>query len=443
MKTKTLLSTILLAAVAGVFTAEADIVTDWNTAVLNSIRAGHTPPPAASRNMAILHASIYDAVNGVSQNGQPYLVKPLKKKDAEATSLNAAATAAAHKVMLALYPARAAAHAALHTTLLAGIPNGPAKNNGIVWGEQVAGAILAARASDGSTNVVVPPAATLPGQWVPTPPAFAPYLLPQWGFMQPFTMITSDQFRPSRQPALDSLGYVSEYYLVRELGSATSTARTADQTQIALFWADGGGTETPPGHWNDIAQDIAITQGNTLAENARLFALLNLALADAAISCWDAKFVYNCWRPVTAIRAGDHDGNVATVGDPGWTPLIATPPFPEHTSGHSTFSGAGATILALFYGTDNIPFTTGSDAMPGVTRSFTSFSDAATEAGMSRIYGGIHFMAANIGGLSAGEAIAEQAFAKYLLAKPVQAKKPKTGHKAHHPKPGHLPAQPE
>lgn len=443
MKTKTLLSTILLAAVAGVFTAEADIVTDWNTAVLNSIRAGRTPPPSASRNMAILHASIYDAVNGVSQEAEPYLVKKLKKKDAEATSAEAAASAAAHKVMLALYPARAASHDALHTTLLAGIPNGPAKSKGIVWGEQVAGAILAARASDGSTNVVVPPAATLPGHWVPTPPAFAPYLLPQWAFLQPFTMESSDQFRPSRQPTLDSLGYVSEYYLVRELGSASSTARTADQTQIALFWADGAGTETPPGHWNDIAQDISVTQGNTLVENARLFALLNLALADAAICSWDAKYVYNCWRPITAIRAGDNDGNDATVGDPTWTPLITTPPFPEHTSGHSTFSGAGATILALFYGTDNIPFTTGSDALPGVTRSFTSFSDAATEAGMSRIYGGIHFMAANIGGLSAGEAIAEQAFAKYFLAKPVHPKKPKAGHKPHHPKPGHISAQPE
>ena len=443
MKTKTLLSTILLAAVAGVFTAEADIVTDWNTAVLNSIRAGRTPPPAASRNMAILHASIYDAVNGVAQDSQPYLVKPLKKKAAEATSLDAAATAAAHKVMLALYPASAAAHDVLHNHLLAGIANGPAKLNGIAWGERVADAMLAARANDGSTAVVAPPAPTQIGHWVPTAPAFAPYLLPQWAFVQPFTMATSSQFRPSPQAPLDSLQYVSEYYLTRELGSAGSTARSVDQTQIAFFWADGGGTETPPGHWNDIAQDIAAAQGNTLVENARLFALLNLSMADAAICSWEAKYVYHCWRPITAIRSGDMDGNDATVGDAGWTPLLATPPFPEHTSGHSTFSGAAAKVLSLFYGTDNMSFTTGSDALPGVTRSFKSFSAAADEAGLSRIYGGIHFMSANVSGLSAGEAIGEQAFANYLRAKPVHPKPPKAGPKPHHPKPGHIPAQPE
>jgi membrane-associated phospholipid phosphatase len=443
MKTKTLLNTILLAGAAGVFTAEADIVTDWNTAILNSIRAGRTPPPMASRNMAILHASIYDAVNGVSQDGKHYLVKPLKKKDAEETSLEAAATTAAHTVMNALYPAYATAHATLHSNLLAGIPDGLEKNNGIAWGEQVATAMLASRANDGSTNVVAPPVSTGPGDWVPTPPAMAPYLLPQWGFVKPFTMKSSSQFRPSPPPPLTSLGYFSDYYVVRELGSLTSAARTPDPTEIAFFWANGPGTETPPGHWNDIAQDIAAAQDNTLVENARLFALLNLAMADAAICAWDAKYTYNWWRPITAIRAGDTDGNDGTVGDPGWTPLLATPPFPEHTSGHSTFSGAGAMVLALFYGTDNIPFTTGSDGLPGVTRSYASFSAAANESGLSRIYGGIHFMSAHIGGLSAGEAIGEQAFARFLRAKPVHPKPPKHGHQPHHPKPGHIMAQPE
>ena len=444
MKTTTLLATILLATVTGVFTAEADIVTDWNTAVLNSIRAGRTPPPAASRNMAILHVSIYDAVNGVAQDSQPYFVKPLKKKDADATSLEAAATAAAHKVMLALYPAYAASHDALHNSLLAVIPNGAAKTKGITWGEQVAGAYLATRAHDGWDAVVPLAPSTKPGDWVPELPAYAPFLLPQWGFLQPFTMRSSDQFRPPPPPPLDSLQYFSDYYVTRQLGSASSAARTADQTQIAFFWADGGGTETPPGHWNNIAQDVAAAQGNTLAENARLFALLNLAMADAAINAWDCKYTFNWWRPITAIRAGDTDGNDATVGDPGWTPLITTPPFPEHTSGHSTFSAAGATVLALFYGNDNIPFTTGSDALPGVTRSFNSFSAAANEAGLSRIYGGIHFMSANAAGLNAGAAIGEQVFQSYLRGKKVHPKPPKVKlpHPAH-PKPGHIRALPE
>jgi len=445
MKTKTLLSTILLAAVAGVFTAEADIVTDWNTAVLNSIRAGRTPPPMASRNMAILHASIFDAVNGVSPGAHHYLVKPLHKSDAANTSAEAAATAAAHKVMLALYPTNAATYNTLHSSLLAGIPDGPAKLNGITWGMQVAEAMLAERANDGSTNVVPAPTSANPGDWLPTPPAFAPYLLPEWCFMQPFTMKSSEQFRPPPPPALDSAEYAEQYNQVKEIGSSTSATRTADQTQIAFFWADGAGTETPPGHWNDIAQDVAAAQGNTLAQNARLFALLNLSLADAAISCWDAKYIYNWWRPITAIRAGDTDGNDATVADPTWSSLIGTPPFPEHTSGHSTFSGAAATVLALFFGTDNVPFTTGSDALPGVTRSFPSFSAAAEEAGLSRILGGIHFMSANLDGLEAGSDIGQNAV-KHELKLKGKAKKHKVrrqNDKPSHPKPGHEMARPE
>jgi membrane-associated phospholipid phosphatase len=208
--------------------------------------------------------------------------------------------------------------------------------------------------------------------------------------------------------------YAFDFNLTKEVGDLNSATRTAEQTTIARFWADGAGTVTPPGHWNVIARELAISRGLSPAENARLFALLNIAEADAAICAWDAKYADNFWRPVTAIRAADTDGNPATDPNPAWTPLLATPPFPECTSGHSTFSGAAATVLARFFGSDAIPFVTTSEDLPGVTRSFSSFWEAAQEAGISRIYGGIHFMTANHLGLSSGARIGSYVMDNFL-----------------------------
>ena len=181
--------------------------------------------------------------------------------------------------------------------------------------------------------VVPPPGGSGPGVWVPTPPAFLPYLLPQWGFVVPFGMSSSSQFRPPGPPSLDSQQYAADYEEVKQLGAAVGSTRTEDQTEIALFWADGAGTETPPGHWNSIAQIIAAAQGNTMEENARLFALLNIAMADAVICAWDAKYTFNFWRPVTAIAFAEPQLN--------WMSFIVTPPFPDYTSGHSTVQRRG------------------------------------------------------------------------------------------------------
>ena len=236
-------------------------------------------------------------------------------------------------------------------------------------------------------------------------------------------MPASAHFRPLGPPALDSARYADAYNEVKANGSVASAMRTPDQTQTALFWADGAGTETPPGHWNSIAQDVAAARGNTMAQNARLFALLNAAMADAAICAWEAKYQFNNWRPVTAIRNGTDDGNAATVADPLWTPLLVTPPFPDYVSGHSTFSAAAAGVLALFYGSDQVAFTARSDFLPGVTRSFTSFSDAASEAAMSRVYGGIHFRFASEDGMTAGGEISEWVFTHILQPKGNRSKK--------------------
>jgi membrane-associated phospholipid phosphatase len=242
-------------------------------------------------------------------------------------------------------------------------------------------------------------------------------LLPQWGFLTTFAMTDHAQFRPPGPPALGSAAYALAFNEVKALGAATGSVRTPDQTEIALFWADGAGTETPPGHWNSIAQDIAGLRGNTLEQNARLFALMNIAMADAAICAWDAKYTFHNWRPITAIR------NAATDPDPTWNSFIATPPFPDYVSGHSTFSGAAATVLALFYGTDHISFTTGSDFLPGVFRSFTSFSAAAGEAMNSRLYGGIHFRFANEDGLTSGLSIGHWTFSNFLQPKGNRSRK--------------------
>jgi hypothetical protein len=381
--------------------ANADVVTDWNNAALDAIRAENTAPPIASRSLAILHVSIYDAVNGIARSHEPYLVPSVAPGGA---SRMAAASAAAHKALVHLFPANAASFDALNATILAGIRDGPRKRAGIVWGEFVATVILVARAHDGSAAVVQPPGGSGPGVWVPTPPAFLPYLLPQWGFVIPFGMRSSSQFRPPGPPSLDSQQWAADYEEVKELGPVEGSTRTPDQSEIALFWADGAGTETPPGHWNSIAQTLAEGRGNTMEENARLFALLNIAMADAAICAWDAKYTFNFWRPVTAIAFAELN----------WMSFIVTPPFPDYTSGHSTFSAAAATVLPLFYGTEDLPFTTGSDSLPGVFRSFSTCFDAAEEAALSRIYGGIHFRTASEDGLQAGSTIGQWTFTHYL-----------------------------
>jgi membrane-associated phospholipid phosphatase len=400
--------------------AHADVVTTWNAAALDAIRADKTPPPTASRALAILHASIYDAVNGIDRTHEAYFVQSAVPAS---VSEKAAASAAAHEALVALFPAQASSFDALHATILAAIPNSPHKSRGVAWGESVARQILFWRANDGADATIPPPSFSGPGVWVPTPPSFAPYLLPQWAFVAPFAMPSSAHFRPLGPPALANAKYAADYNEVKMLGAAVGSTRTAEQSLIAQFWADGAGTETPPGHWNSIAQEVGASLGNTIEQNARLFALLNIAMADAAICAWDAKFVYDFWRPVTAIRNGDADGNPATIGDPTWNSFITTPAFPSYVSGHSTFSAAAATILAMFYGTDNIAFTTTSDFLPGVTRFFTSFSAAAREAALSRLYGGIHYRQDNEDGLAAGVEIGEWAFTHYMQPKGNRSRK--------------------
>ena len=327
----------------------ADMVLQWNEVMRDTVRTAATSATYATRIMAITHAAMYDSVNALDRTHEPYLVDVLAHPKA---SREAAVAAAAHRALIALYPAPAqvAVFDAKLAASLATIPDGKAEDDGVALGQSVADQILALRQNDGSGNVLPPYlGGTAPGQWRPTPSAFAPGREPHWRGVTPFALTSADQFRPDAPPALDSAEYAAAFNEVKELGSATSATRTADQTAMALYWNNGAGTATPPGHMNLLAQIVAEQQGNTLEENARLFAELNIAMADALISTWDAKYEYSFWRPVTAIRE--------TPGNATWTPLISTPAHPSYTSAHSTVSGAAAVVLADFFGTDNIAFT--------------------------------------------------------------------------------------
>lgn len=419
MKVNFIFPLVILGTVLAPPLVRADPVLDWNNAVREAIRAARTDPPRGSRGMAILHAAIFDAVCGIQRTHHPYHVTALAP---EGASVEAAVSGAAYTVLMNLYTnldIRTTNFGVLYTNLVAAIPEGPAKIDGLAWGQGVAQAILELRTDDGLTNAVPYSPGSEPGLWQPTPPGFAPALLPQWAQLRCFTMTSGAQFRPHRPPALSSSAYALEVNLLKIYGAATGSVRTADQSEIAYFWTDDPGTETPPGHWNRIAAGVSAARGLSLAENARLFALLNLAMADAAICSWDAKFAYDFWRPYHAIREADTDGNPETEPDPNWTAFIFIPPFPEYTSGHSTFSRSAATVLADFFGTDAISFSTTSDGIPGVTRSYPGFSAAADESGISRIYGGIHFPSANIAGQTTGYQLGRYVATHFLT--PLQA----------------------
>ncbi|WP_291983891.1 Ig-like domain-containing protein [Candidatus Accumulibacter sp. ACC005] len=383
--------------------SSGDAVLQWNDIALAAIQLDASTPPVATRGLAMLSIAVLDTVSAFEGTPGYYV----SRSAPAGASLEAAIAAAAERLLSYLYPAQQTNFAAAFAAALAGIPDGVAKTDAVALGRSIADDVITLRRGDGFDNFVDFNGGTLPGQWQATAPMYAVALLPQWATLQPFAMSSPSAFRPAPPPALDSATYTADFAEVKALGSATNNTRSAEQTESALFWADGAGTATPPGHWNRIAATLATASGNSLAANARLFAQLNVALADATITAWDAKYHYSAWRPITAIRAADVDGNDATTAEAQWTPLLINPPFPEYVSGHSTYSGAADAILTSAFG-QNAAFTIGSDGLPGVQRSYANIHDAAEEAGRSRIYGGIHFEYGNQAGLAAGRALGQQ-----------------------------------
>jgi PAP2 superfamily protein len=381
--------------------AAVDPVIQWNRVLLGILGTPGAQPATvhATRSLAILHTAIYDAVDSIQHTSKPYLVSIKSPRRADPT---AAAAAAGYTVLANLYPSQQETLASQLASSLAQVPNGYHKFEGVRVGEGVANALLALRADDGANNAqpVFTPG-TQPGDYQLTPPAFAQPVFTQWPTVRPFALRSASQFRPVPPPALTSKAYTSALQEVQSLGAAGSTARTADETQIAQFW-------NPPIWiaWNNIAETAALAHHDTLMQNARLFALLNVSFADSTIAFYDAKYAYHFWRPVTAIRA---------TSDPNWTPLAATAQDPSYPGAHAVISAAAASVLSSFFGSDSFNFSAQSTALPGVERSFPSFSAAANEAFLSRIYAGQHFRTDEVAGQQLGNQVANYVLRKLLL----------------------------
>jgi hypothetical protein len=366
-------------------------VVQWNRTLLGIVRTPGAQPATIhpTRSFAIMHAAIYDAVNAIDRTHRPYLVR-LSGVSRDA-SQEAAAAAAAHDVLVALYPAPAfktALDAQLQQSL-AQIPDGNDKTEGVRIGQTVAGRILALRSNDGSNAQPIHYVfGTAPGDYQSTPPNFpAQPQFTHWSRVTPFALERASQFRPGPPPALTSDTYSDAFNQIKSLGIVNSTTATADEALTGRFW--NGAIQN---YWNEIAQTASLAHGLTTAQNARLFALLNLSFADDVIAFYDAKYTYNFWRPVTAIRAADAGTNPETVADPNWLPEVGkTAPDPSYPGAHAVISAAGAEVLNSFFERDHSEFNVTSEVLKGVERSFTSFSAAAEEATLSRIFGGQHF----------------------------------------------------
>jgi PAP2 superfamily protein len=364
-------------------------VLQWNRTLLAIVRTPGAQPATIhpTRSFAIMHAAIYDAVNAIDRTHRPFLVR-LSGVPRDA-SQEAAAAAAAHDVLVALYPAFKAALDAQLQQSLAQIPDGSDKVEGTHIGQTVAERILALRSNDGSNAQPIPYVfGASPGDYQPTPPNFpAQPQFTHWSRVTPFALERASQFRPGPPPALSSDTYSDAFNQIKSLGIVNSTTATADEALTGRFW--NGAIQN---YWNEIAQTVSLAHGLTTAQNARLFALLNLSFADDVIAFYDAKYTYNFWRPVTAIRAADAGTNPETVADPNWLPEVGkTAPDPSYPGAHAVISAAGAEVLISFFERDRFEFNVTSEVLKGVERSFTSFSAAAEEATLSRIFGGQHF----------------------------------------------------
>jgi hypothetical protein len=376
------------------------IVVAWNRTLLHIVQTPGLQPATVhpTRSYALLQTAIYDAVVSITRDGAPFLVSVDAPRGARP---DAAAAAAAHTVLSALYPSMGPALDQQLADELALIKDGRAKQEGVDVGDQVASKLLAARADDGSAAIPAPfVAGSQPGDYRSTPPNLPAAAFTGWGRVAPFVLRAGAQFRPSPPPALTSAAYARAINEVKSLGQDTSTTRTADETVIGKFWA-------PPiwNTWNSIAEDAALAHHTNLDRTAAMFAALDLAFADSTIAFYDAKYHYDLWRPITAIRLADTDGNPATIGDPTWSPLANTAPDPSYPGAHSTISAAGAAVLSAFFGNrDEIRVS--SPALPDVVRSFSSYVDVATEAGLSRIFAGQHTRIDHQAGLQLGNEVA-------------------------------------
>ena len=405
-------------------TTGEDVILQWNRVLMETVRTPGQQPATIMpvRSYAMMHAAMFDAVNSIDGTYTAYLTDVPGSQNA---SMEAAAAQAAHDVLLGLYPTRASVFANELAASFEGIEENR-REQGIRVGQIVAARMLETRSNDGWN--VTPPAYSLPstpGNWQPTPPTNTAATFTHYGAVVPFGMQSSSQFRPNPPPAMTSAEYSRDLNEVKELGSATSATRTADQTKVAQLWA---GVNTPTNFlfvWNNVARTIAVERGATLPEKARLFALTNIALHDALQTTFASKFQYGLWRPVTAIRRADEDGNADTAPDAAWSSLVATPPYPTYAGNNAAIGTSQSTILALFFGRDDIQFQHTWEGTGGATRNYAGFTAMADEEANARIYGGIHFRFDNVAGQSVGRNVANYIFQNVMQRRVSVRQKPR------------------
>lgn len=399
--------------------AGEDVILKWNRILRETVAipGQNSPTVYAARTHAMMHAAMFDAVNSIDGTYTPYLINVPGTKNA---SIEAAAAQAAHDILVALFPTRLAVFDAELAASLVGIKEKRARQ-GIRVGEIVAARMLAARANDGWS--VTPPAFAsplTPGNWQPTPPGTAAATFTHYPTVLPFGTMSGSQFLANPPPALTSEQYAADLNEVRELGSAISTSRTAEQTLVARLWDNVGTSTNFYSVWNNVARNAAMSRNLSTVENARLFALLNIAHHDALQTAFASKYAYGLWRPVTAIRRADEDGNPNTTQDVSWSSLIAAKSHPSHAGDFAAVATSQSTILALFFGRDDIPFQNTWEGAGGATRSYPGFTAMADEQTRSRVYGGVDFTFDNIAGQSIGRNVAHYVFLNLLRPAPMR-----------------------
>jgi hypothetical protein len=402
----TTIAALLGSFLLGAGIARADVVQHWNGIMVNTV--GGQNPFVQARFAAITQVAVFEAVNACTRKYRPYL----GTIDApDGASPSAAAIAAAHGVLKHYFPASATSLDQLRDQSLAAIPDSQAKFNGISVGEAAAAALIAHRATDGAAppEVFLPPT-TDPGTWQPTPPAFGPGVLLHWRNLTPFGIESSDQFRSEEPPSLTSFRYKRAYNEVKRVGSASSTARSQDRSDVARFYNAAGAVHV----WNTAVSQIMDHRPRSLTENARAFALLNMAISDGLVSSMETKYFYTFWRPVTAIRAGDTDGNPWTEADPTWEPFIPTPAFPSYPSAHASASYAALEVAERLFGRGRVGVSLTHPGVAGVTLTYWCLSDIANDIDDARVFGGIHFRFDQEAGARQGRDVGEFVYRHHL-----------------------------
>jgi hypothetical protein len=382
----------------------------WNEANLRAVELASPSPCLVARNLAIIHGAAFEAMNAVKQGHErsiPSLPSPPLSTDPEIAVLSAA-----YHASKALFPSYRATFDQLWEAQFRVLEARSGAKLSVRFGREVAKACLQNRVGDGSSATITYYPKDAIGKWRRTAPRYRPPELPHWPKVTPFVLQSAQQFRPPPPPAMHTPEYAAAVNEVKALGRARTPSEQGDrEAKLAHFWSCFNYTATPSGHWNEIASYIARSRELELEQATRVFAVLNLALADAGVAAWDAKYHYEFWRPIQAIRRAGEDGNYATEPDPEWESELEAPPHPEYVSGHSAFSGAGARILARLFATDKISFATTSSSLPGVELPYDSLEACGEEIGMSRLYGGIHFRFSNEQGLILGRRVADWVYA--------------------------------